>query len=351
MTPSELRIGARRVGPGHPAYLVAEIGINHNGDLDLARRTVEAAKAAGADAVKFQTYRTEEFIGSRDLTWTQQVDGRTEAVSQFDMFKANELSDADLDQLIGQCREIGIDWHATPMSPAGVTALVARGVEVLKNGSDCLGHLPLIRAMGQSGLPTVISTGMATLGDIEEAVAAFRATGNDLLILLLCSSQYPCPPEEVNLRRMATLAAAFGCPVGFSDHTEGDHIAASAAALGACWIEKHFTFDKALPGPDHLFSADKAEFAELVKGVRMVEAALGASQIALTPREAQARAQHRLSCAAGRDLPEGHRLEAEDIAFLRPGTGRPPRDVALLVGRRLARSLPRGALLTEEALE
>jgi N,N'-diacetyllegionaminate synthase len=346
----EIRIGERKVGTGNPAYLVAEIGINHNGDMDLARRTIDAAKRAGADAVKFQTYKTEEFIPDRSLTWTQTVDGREEVISQYDMFKAAELSLRQLEILAHHCREAGIDWHATPMDIEGVADLVKLGCHVIKNGSDCLGHIPLIKAMSQTGLPTVVSTGMATLADVEEAVAAFGPGNTERLILLLCTSQYPSPLEEVNLRRIATLASAFGCLSGFSDHTEGHAVAVGAAALGACWIEKHFTFDKSLPGPDHRFSADPQEFSALVSGVRAVEKSLGSPAFAISKAENEARSLHRLSCVAQRNLPAGHVLREEDITYMRPGTGLPPRDVGKLIGRRLAKPAERGSLLMETEL-
>lgn len=346
----EIKIGDRVVGAGHPAYLVAEIGINHNGDMDLARRTIDLAKGTGADAVKFQSYKTEEFIANRDLTWTQMVGGKVQVISQYDMFKAAELSGRQLEFLGDHCRDIGMAWHSTPMDVDGVADLVTLGCPVIKNGSDCLGHLPLIEAMSKTGLPTVISTGMATLADIEDAVNAFGIGNRGRLILLLCTSQYPCPFEEVNLRRIGTLSTTFGCLSGFSDHTEGNAAAVGAAALGACWIEKHFTIDKSLPGPDHRFSADPHEFSTLVEAVRAVERSLGSAAFTISSVEAEARSQHRLSCVAAADLPVGHVLQREDITFMRPGTGLPPRDVQKLVGLRLNNPVARGSLLVEREL-
>ncbi len=343
-----LTIDGRTIGAGQPAYLVAEIGINHNGNLDLARRTIRAAAEAGADAVKFQNYRTEDFISDRSLRYRYVSQGREVEEPQYELFKRCELGTGQLAELAAYCAELGVGFHSTPTNAEGVAELVALGAPVLKNGSDYLTHLPLIRAMGRSRLPTVLSTGMATLAEIDEAVRAFRDTGSEALILLACTSRYPTPAEDVHLRRIPALAAAFGCAVGFSDHTEGSTAALGAVALGACWIEKHFTLDRMLPGPDHRFSSDPAEFAELVCAVRYLERALGGSRIGPTAAEAVGRAAFRLSCVAAEALPEGHVLGEADIAFRRPGTGLRPADAGLLAGRCLACAVGRGHVFSEE---
>lgn len=187
-------IGKRAVGSGHPAYVVAEIGINHNGDLDLARQMIDAAHDAGADAVKFQNYRTEDFISDRSLTYTYQSQGSSVTEPQYDMFKRYELSDRQVLELADYSRSTGIDFHSTPTGPEGIAILRKAGVGVLKNGSDFLGHLPLITAMGETGLPTVLSTGMASTSAIEDAVDAFRATGNDQLITQNSLGVFLTPP-------------------------------------------------------------------------------------------------------------------------------------------------------------
>lgn len=345
-----VRVAERLVGPGAPCFVAAEIGINHNGDLALAKQTIDAAVEAGADAVKFQNYRAEDFIADRSLTYTYISQGQPVTESQFDLFKRCELSPSDLAALKAHCDHRGILFHSTPTSADGIAELVELGAPALKNGSDFLTHLPLIQAMGRSGLPTVLSTGMATLAEIDDAVRAFRLTGNERLILLHCTSAYPTPAEDVHLRRIPSLAAAFGCPVGLSDHTDGIAAAIGAVALGACWIEKHFTLDKTLPGPDQHFSADPAELRSLVVAVRTLEAALGDPHIGPSPAELEARRAYRLSCVTARALPAGHCLTADDIAFRRPGTGVPPAHAGLLVGRRLVRDLPLAWVLAAEDL-
>jgi N,N'-diacetyllegionaminate synthase len=347
----QIHIGNRLIGDGQPAYLVAEIGTNHNGDLDLARRTIDAAKAAGADAVKFQNYRTDDFIADKTLTYTYEGKDGPVTENLYEMFKRVELGEEQLVRISEHCAAAGIDWHSTPTSMSGVKTLTDLGVPVLKNGSDYLGDLDLIEGMGKTGLPVVLSSGMATMSDIDDAVRCFRRTGNDQLILLQCTSQYPTPAEEANIRRVRSLADAFGCLPGFSDHTAGFAASVAAVTLGAVWIEKHFTLDRSLPGPDHAFSSDPDEFAELAAAVRFTEVALGESAIVLSEREEEARSQHRLSCSAARDLAPGHKITQADIRYVRPGSGIPPRDAHLILGRRLAREISAGRHIRVEDLD
>jgi N,N'-diacetyllegionaminate synthase len=350
-TMRHIRIGERRIGPDHPAFLVAEIGINHNGDMELARAMIDAAAESGADSVKFQNYRTEDFISDRSITYEYISQGKPVVETCYDMFKRCELSRDDLMMLSEHCSRRGVVFHSTPTSPDGIADLLAAGVSVFKNGSDYLTHLPLIRAMGETGLPTLISTGMATLSEIDDAVRIFRATGNDRLILLHCTSCYPTPDQEVNLSRIPALAMAFGCPVGFSDHTFGILGTAGAVLLGACWIEKHFTLDKNLPGPDQSYSSDPEEFKSLVESVRRIEKMRGTSGIQPTASETRSRREYRLSCVAANELSAGHDLTEADIAFRRPGIGLPPSQAHLLLGRRLKHSLSCGEVITLNDLE
>ena len=345
-----VQVGTRMVGAGRPCFLVAEIGINHNGDMARARQAIDAAAEAGADSVKFQNFRADDFVPDRSLTYTYVSGGREVTESQYNMFKRCELSRDSVLALKSYCDRRGILFHCTPMDSRGLQDLVDAGVVVLKNGSDCLTHLPLIRAMSRTGLPTALATGMATLGEIDEAVRAFREAGSDRLVLLHCTSSYPTPPEDTHLRKIPALAAVFGCPVGLSDHTEGTVAAVGAVALGACWIEKHFTLDKGLPGPDHRFSSDPAEFQALVGAVRTVEKNLGAPVVGPTAAEEQGRREYRLSCAAARDLPPGHVLAEADLMYRRPADGLRPAEAGGLIGRRLRQPLRRGQSLTWDAL-
>jgi len=325
--------------------IAAEIGINHNGDLSLAHRMIDAAAEAGADAIKFQNYRTEDFLSDRTLTHEYVSQGRTIVESQFEMFRRCELSAGAVRELNEHCDRRGVVFFSTPTGPEGIDELVQAGASLLKNGSDYLVHLPLIRAMARTGIATILSTGMATLAEVDDAVRAFREAGGRDLILLHCTSTYPTPPQDIHLRKIPALAAAFGCPVGLSDHSEGIIAALGAVTLGACMVEKHFTLDKNLPGPDHRFSADPGELKALVEGIRTLEMSLGQSALGPTPSEAASRQGFRLSCVAGGDLQAGHFISESDVAFRRPGVGYPPAAIDWIVGRRLGAGVRAGQVL------
>lgn len=350
MTAQVFAVENRSIGVGEPCFVAAEIGINHNGDMALAKAMIEAAARAGADGVKFQNYRTEDFITDRTLRYQYTRDGQTIELSQYDLFKQCELRRDELQQLASWCRECGVVFFSTPTSTATLDDLVVSGGPLVKNGSDFLTNIPLITAMAQSGLPTVLSTGMSTADEIDDAVSAFYAAGGTKLVLLHCTSAYPTPDDEVNLARIPALSAQYGCPIGFSDHTWGNGAAIAAVALGAVFVEKHFTTDKTLPGPDQAFSSDEAELRELVQGIRRVERQRGQSLIAPTASERVGRVQFRLSCVAAMALPAGHVLGQEDIVFRRPGDGLPPKALGQLLGRTLARPVAAGERLRVDEL-
>lgn len=343
-----VRLGNRRIGEGQACFVAAEIGINHNGDLNLAHRSIDAAADSGADAVKFQNYHTEDFLSDRSLTYEYVSQGKTVVESQYEMFRRCELSPSSLRELKEHCDRRNVIFFSTPTSEKGVADLVSLGVLLLKNGSDYLGHLPLIRFMGRTGLPTVLSTGMSTTAEVQDAVDAFRRAGGNDLILLHCTSAYPTPPQDVHLRKIPFFARTFQCPVGLSDHSQGHVAAIGAVALGACFIERHFTLDKNLPGPDHSFSADPAEFKELVNAIRTIESNLGSGELQPAASEELGRRDFRLSCVAARELPAGHRLTVADIAFRRPGYGFPPKGSDALLNRAISRAVAAGHVFAPE---
>lgn len=347
----ELEPGGRQIGSGHPCFIAAEIGINHNGDMALARETIAAAAESGADGVKFQNYHVDDFLSDRTLTYTYINSGKQITESQYDMFKRCQLDAEQLLQLKECCDSHGLIFFSTPTSQSTIDSLMRIRTRLLKNGSDFLTNSDVVSAMARSEVPTVLSVGMATLADVEQAVNNFRAAGGTKLILLHCTSSYPTPPSDINLRRIPMLAAAFGCPVGFSDHSEGVAAAVGSVVLGACFVEKHFTLDRHLPGPDHWFSSDPHELKALVANVRTVEQALGTSAICTVDSESKARQEFRLSCVAKRDMEAGETLTEDVIVFRRPGTGIPPKERNNLVGMKLTRKIVAGQVFQWECFK
>ncbi len=256
-------------------FVIAEAGVNHNGSLDLARQLVAAAKETGADAVKFQTFRAEALVvhGAQKAAYQRRTTDAEE--SQFDMLRRLELDAHAHADLMAYCRQVGIAFLSSPFDESSADMLDAMGVERFKLGSGELTNLPLLGHVARKGKPLIMSTGMATLGEVETALATFREHGGTDVTLLHCVTEYPCPTEQVNLRAMLTLRAAFDVPVGYSDHTEGINIPIAAAAIGARIIEKHFTLDRRMEGPDHKASLEPGEFARMVHAIREVSLALG----------------------------------------------------------------------------
>lgn len=340
-----IKLGSKTIGYGFPAYIVAEVGINHNGNMEIAKKTILAAKQSGADAVKFQNYKTEDFVPIRNVEYEYISQGKLIKEFQYDIFKRYELSVEQIIELKNFCDSHSIEFHSTPTNFEGIDLLKKIGVAVLKNGSDYLTHLDLIEYMGKSGIPTVLSTGMATISEIDDAVNIFKSTGNKNLILLHCTSSYPTIPEDIHLKKIKTLHDTFGVISGFSDHSDGSWAAVGSILYGAVWIEKHFTLDHNLPGPDHRFSADPEEFCQMVEGIRYIEKAIGQSHLGPTENEYISREKFRLSCCAARDLVGGQILMEHDIGLFRPGKGCLPKNKNLLLGRKINRSLSKGSLI------
>ena len=326
-------------------FVVAEIGLNHNGDMDLAKKSIAAAADSGADSVKFQNYITEDFISDKKIKYKYLSNGKEIEESMFDMFKRCELDNNQLKDLKSYADSLKLDFHSTPTGINGINILKEIGCKIIKNGSDYLTNLDLIKEMGNTGLHTVLSTGMANLSEIDNAVQAFKSTGNTKLTLLHCTSSYPTPPLKVNLKRINTLKQCFECDVGFSDHTEGTTAAIGSISYGAVWIEKHFTFDRSLEGPDHRFSSNPEEFSKLVRGIREMEKMIGSSAIQPNDIENKSRQDFRLSCISTRNLVPGDILTNSDVSFRRPGTGIPPKDIVYLLGLKVCRHIKEGSIL------
>ncbi|MGE0072195.1 MAG: N-acetylneuraminate synthase family protein [Thiomonas sp.] len=322
--------------------LIAEAGVNHNGSLDMALRLVDAAHAAGADAVKFQTFRAEDLAlpGAATAAYQQGATGETD---QFAMLRKLEL-DADQHQRIAaHCAQLGIEFLSTPFSEDAVDLLVGLGVKRLKLSSGELVNRPLLEKAAATGLPLLLSTGMATLDEVQQAVGWVRAAWTQrgvlppqqALTLLHCTSAYPAPDAALNLRAIVTLRAATGLPVGYSDHSLGNVAALAAAALGARVIEKHLTLDRTLPGPDHRASSQPDEFAALARDLRRLQAMLGDGVKAPRADELDVRTVARRSVVLARDLPAGTVLQREHLLLRRPQSGIAAADLDAVVGRTL----------------
>lgn len=343
-----IRIGNKTIGES--VFIIAEAGVNHNGNLRRALKIVDEAASAGADAIKFQTFVAERLVSSQAPKADYQK-RRASGKTQLDMLKALELSRQDFTAISDRARTRGIIMMSTPFDEKSVDDLESIGVPAYKVGSGDLTDLPLLGHIASKGKPIMLSTGMATLSEVREAVAAIRAEGNDQIVLLHCVSSYPSRPEDSNLRAMQVLRETFGVPVGFSDHTEGVEVAIAAAALGAVVIEKHFTLSRKLPGPDHKASLEPSQFLEMVKEIRLVERALGKAVKEPTQEELKMRLIARRSVVASADIGKGQLIAPEMLSLKRPGTGIPPKELQSVVGKRAAQFIRRDQVLTWEMLE
>lgn len=347
---SAFAIGNQRVGPGEPCYVIAEAGVNHNGKLDLALKLVDVAAAAGADAVKFQTFVADRVArpDARKAAYQERQTGANQ--SQLDMIRALELSFEAFREVAAHCKRQGIQFLSTPFDHESADFLATLGVPAFKVPSgEVTNHLYLAHVARKSR-PLVVSTGMASLSEVAEALDVVRRAGAPPVALLQCVSNYPAAPETANLRAMRTLEAAFGVPVGYSDHTLGTEVALAAVAMGACVVEKHFTLDRTLAGPDHAASLEPDELRNLVSGIRVVESALGDGRKVHTPTEEGTRQVARRSLVVSRDVLAGAILGERDLAALRPADGIGADLVRHVVGRRLRRALAKGTPLTWEDL-
>jgi len=346
-----INIAGRRIGPGQPCFIIAEAGVNHNGDLEIARRLVNVAAQAGADAVKFQTFKAEKVISTRAPKAAYQVETTGSGESQLEMAKRLELSFDSFRELRAYCEQRGILFLSTPFDEESVDFLADLGVPLFKIPSGEITNFPFLVHVAQKAKPMIVSTGMSTLEEVTAAVRVIQGTGNREMVLLHCTSSYPADPAESNLRAMETMRSALGVPVGYSDHTPGIEVALAAVALGACVIEKHFTVDRTLPGPDHRASADPRELSLLVEKIRCVEKALGDGIKRPVAGELDTRSVARRSIVARRQLSAGTVLTKEDVSIKRPGTGIAPEALHRVIGRKLARDVGADQLLSWEDMK
>ena len=340
-----IRIGDRPVGRGHPAFIIAEVGVNHNGDLDTALKMVDAIAQAGADCVKFQTFSADEFVNNPNDTYEYVSQGKLVRESMLEMFRRLELKREAFATLFARARARGLIPLSTPTDRPAVDLLEQIGAAAYKVGSDDLVYTQFLDYVARKARPMIISTGMAAAFDVERAVRTILDAGNDQLVILHCVSLYPTPEEEVNLRKIETLRGQYGDLIGFSDHSWGITAALGAIALGACVIEKHFTLDRDMPGPDHRFSADLAELKLLVTEVRRLESNLGSGRFRLSPAEEEMAALAHRSIVLDRAVAAGEEITADHLAYRRPGTGLMPYESHRIIGRRARSNLAVGTML------
>jgi N,N'-diacetyllegionaminate synthase len=327
--------------------IIAEAGVNHNGDMKLAKRLIDEAADAGADLVKFQTFNASRQVtrSAKKADYQTQTTDNTE--SQHAMLQWLELNEAMHHELIAHCAIRGIGFFSTGFDTESVDLLVRLGQEQFKIPSGEITNLPYLRHIGQLGRKVILSTGMATLAEIEAAIDVLEQAGTprEKLTLMHCTSEYPTPMTEVNLRAMQSLRAAFGVDVGYSDHTRGIEVAVAAVAMGASVIEKHFTLDRTLPGPDHQASLEPAELRALVSSIRNIEIALGDGIKRPTPSEARNKLVARKSLVASRAIKAGEVFTAENLTTKRPGTGISPMRWDDLLGKRALREFAEDELI------
>jgi len=347
----KIRIGEKLIGEGKPCFIVAEAGVNHNGDIHLAKELIDAAKNAGADAVKFQAFKAEKIATMYAEKADYQTRNAGKDKSQLAMLKKLELDEKDIGELYNYAQKNNIIFLSSAFDRESIDLLNDLGVSAFKIASGEITNLPLLKYVAKKKKPIILSTGMSTLDEIEQAVKVIRENGTKDIVLLHCVTSYPARKEDVNLRAIETLRRKFKLPVGFSDHTLGVTIPIAAAALGAVLIEKHFTLDKSLPGPDHKASLEPNELAEMVAAIRDVEKALGNGVRRLTEEEREIRKKVRRSIVAKEEILKGTVITESMLDFKRPGTGIEPKHLDRVIGRRTKKDIMPDELIAFKNLE
>ena len=332
-------------------FIIAEAGVNHNGDIQIAKQLIDAAQSAGADAVKFQTWVT-ELIVTEDSSSAAYQEQNTGAQSQFDLLKSLELSHEQFAELNRYAESQSIYFLSTPDEEVSARFLVDSGMDLIKVGSGELTNLPFLDFLAREQLPMIISTGMSTLLEVERAVKTIEEAGNTDLSILHCVSNYPADTAECNLRAMETMREEFGYPVGYSDHTMGNEMCLAAVAMGACIIEKHLTLDQQMEGPDHLCSSEPKEFEDMVKAIRKIESGFGDGIKRPTTSEMETRKVVRKEIVAAHDLANGHVLEMSDLSLKRGnGAGLGSENIEKVLGKRMKNNVKRNSIISIKDLK
>ncbi|MEG0132746.1 MAG: N-acetylneuraminate synthase [Clostridium sp.] len=328
--------------------IIAEAGVNHNGKFELAKKLIDMASECGADAIKFQTFKAEECVGSYAEKADYQMENMPVEESQLEMVRKLELPFEEFRILQDYCREKGILFISTPDGTESLNFLVSLNVPLIKIGSTEVSNVEYLKEIGNTGKEIILSTGMSTLGEVEQAINILKSTGNKNIKIMQCTTDYPTAEEDVNLRAMVTMREAFKVPVGLSDHTVGNEAAIAAVALGAEFVEKHITLDKEMEGPDHKASMASAEFKQYVKSIRNTEKLLGDGIKRPSKREISIMKDVRRSVVAKINLPKGTLIDKSMLAYKRPGSGIKPELADVLVGRELKRDINKDELIMWE---
>jgi len=340
-----VKIGRFLIGDKQRCFIIAEAGVNHNGDLRKAKRLIEAAKKAGADAVKFQTFKTEKLVTRDAPKAGYQIRNMGSAESQFQMLRKLELSKIDFKILFKHCQKNRILFLSSPFDEESADLLEALGAPAFKIGSGEITNFPLLRHVARKRKPIILSTGMSNLKEVKEAVYVIQKAGCRQIVLLHCVSNYPADPKDTNLRAMETMRNKFRLLVGFSDHTLGITVSLAAVAFGACIIEKHLTLDRKMQGPDHAASLEPEEFAQLVGGIRTIESSLGDGKKVPARSERNTALVARRSLVAASKIRAGQVITRSCVEIKRPGSGLRPALLKKILGRRANTDIPSGTLL------
>jgi sialic acid synthase SpsE len=344
----KIQIGSRTIGEGCSPFIIAEAGINHNGEIEKAYAMIKAAKEAGADAIKFQTFKAEEFVGDPNLTYTYKSQGQEITESMLEMFKRYEFRRDEWFLIKKKCDEERIMFLSTPQNRSDLDLLLEVGIPAIKVGSDDFNNLPLLKSYSQTKLLMIVSCGMSDMAEAYQALAAIGSLDGYPTVLMLCTSQYPTPPEDVNLNKLKTLGSAFPMVIlGFSDHTQGPLASSLAVAMGAVVFEKHFTLDHDLPGPDHWFSEDPEGLRNWISFIRKAFVMLGSLIVRPTKMELANKKEFQRVIVASKDIENGEIFESDCFTMCRmPGNGLSSQYMDYLIGKKASKDIKKGEIIT-----
>lgn len=346
-----IQIAHKSIGETDPIFIIAEAGVNHNGDICLAKKLIKEAKSCGADCVKFQTFNAERIVSTQSPKAAYQLQTTNPVESQFDMLKKLELTENEFIELSQTCHEEGIIFLSTPYSLEDIDFLDDMGVAAFKVASGQTVEPYFLDYIARKNKPVLISTGMCSLAEVDEAVRTVRETGNDKIIIFQCTTNYPSALEDSNLRCMNAMGNALDVLVGYSDHTKSLTASITAASLGAQIIERHFTLDKTLPGPDQSSSSDPEEFSQLVNSVREVEKCLGSAVKKPSSIELKNSVVMRRSIVAAQNISAGSEFTIDNVTFKRPGTGIAAKQLPLILGRKATRDIKAETIINFEIIQ